>query len=101
MSTGFEFLAQLERSDEGVVFLKRYRAFVAKYPYRGHEERDMYYPRRPEDPMIDYRSLRMLQGTPNPVARENEVNTRRNVVIDEGANNILARPFGALKAEIF
>lgn len=99
-----EFFAQLENSDEGKAVAERYRKFLAQNAHRGHADRDIYYPRRSEDPGLDYRAIKAFLSTDasmDPEDKEAEVNRRREVVTEEVVANIRRKPLGALKAEFF
>jgi pyruvate,water dikinase len=92
---------------EGREFLAAYAAFRDKWSFRGHEDRDMYFARRGEDPWIDYRALKaLLSGADgvddlDPEAREHVVNARRLAAVDEVVANFRRMPFGGLRAELF
>jgi len=101
---GAAFFDQLDHSKEGRAFKEKYDDFVKKRGHRGHADRDMYFPRRCEDPNVDYRTFKVMlttAGMADPHAREEEINRRRAVVADEVADNIRKKPFGGLKAEVF
>jgi pyruvate,water dikinase len=101
---GLEFFSACEQTEEGRRWLADYRAFVAEWGFRGHEDRDVYFPRRCEDPAIDYRSLRALLSGDDSLdieAREAEVNARREVALDTVVTDLRRGPLGGLKAEVF
>jgi pyruvate,water dikinase len=101
---GAAFFAQLEHSKAGRAFKEKYTEFLNKRAHRGHADRDMYFPRRCEDPNVDYRTFKVMlttAGMADPHAREEEINRRREVVAEEVAENIRKKPFGAIKAEVF
>ena len=90
--------------EDGRSYLAEYDSFLAEFGHRGATDRDTYYPRRSEDPNIDYRSLTaMLSVTESqdPLAREQEINARREAVLDDVVARIERRPFGRLRAEAF
>lgn len=97
------FFKALETSEEGRVFLEHYRAFVSEHGHRGHEDRDFGYPRRYEDPGVDYRSFRVLlsrEHDDSPYDLEGKLNARREAVLAEVLDNVRRTPFiGPLKAE--
>jgi rifampicin phosphotransferase len=100
------FFARLEESEDGRAFLAEYRAFIERSGHRGHEDRDIYFPRRADDPSIDYRALRALLSASasderDPVREERRVNQARNARYEEVVANIRRKPLGALKAEAF
>jgi pyruvate,water dikinase len=64
----------------------------------------MYYPRRIEDPTIDYDALRHLSsmdGLVSPEEREEKLNQRREAATAEVVQNLEKKPMGALKLAIF
>ncbi|HJN51068.1 MAG: PEP/pyruvate-binding domain-containing protein [Pseudomonadales bacterium] len=98
------FFEELKNHEEGRAFLERYDDFLEMNFYRGHADRDMYYPRRVEDPSIDYDALRQLAGTEglvSPIEREEKLNERRLAATAEVVANIEKQPMGALKLKIF
>jgi phosphohistidine swiveling domain-containing protein len=98
------FFEALEETEEGRTFLEDYRSFLHAHPHRGHADRDIYYPRRCEDPSIDYRAFGAFlsaDADSDPEAKEHEINLRREGVLDEVANNLRSLPFGSLRAELF
>ena len=102
--TDGEFFAQLAKSEAGRPISERYQKFLAENSHRGHADRDIYYPRRSEDPGLDYRAIKAFLSTDaqmDPEEKEAEVNRRREVVTEEVVANIRRKPLGALKAEVF
>jgi pyruvate,water dikinase len=98
------FFAELEHSPDGREFLADYRAFLDQFGHRGAEERDIIWPRRSEDPSLDYQALRTLlkaDDTVDPAATEEKVNARRRESYREVLANLRSAPFGAVKAEVF
>ena len=101
---GNEFFTALEESAAGQDFLQRYRVFAHANGHRGHAERDIYYPRRLEDPSMDYRAWQTMLSSSealDPEGNEQRVNARRDAVLAEVVDNIKKRPFGFLRAELF
>jgi rifampicin phosphotransferase len=99
-----EFFEALETFDEGGVFLADYAEFLYDSGFRGHADRDMIFPRRVEDPSIDYRNFRSLLSVQSPVRpedREAAVNTRREAAVVRVAAALQQQPFGSLKADGF
>ena len=103
-SEGPEVFTRLEQSEEGRRWLADYRDFLAEYGHRGHTDRDVVYPRRIEDPWIDYRTFKFLLRDDNPVhphEREAQVSRKREATYDTVLENIRRGPLGGLKAEAF
>lgn len=101
---GTEFIEALKGFDEGRAYLARYTKFLYRYGHRGHADRDMYFPRRSEDPLIDYRSITAMLSVANaedPEAKERAVNARRQAVADDVIASIRTKPFGAVRVELF
>ena len=77
-------------------------SFLTTSGHRGHTDRDIYYPRYRDDPAILHRALGAhLKSDIDPVAREVEVNARRDQVRADVERNIRRKPLGALKVEVF
>ena len=99
-----EFFAALQNFEEGREFLVKYATFLTAHGHRGHQDRDIYYKRRVEDPQIDYLAFRALQsaGESNrPEQLEIRLVARRQAATDEVIKNFAAQPLGGIKAEIF
>ncbi|HMN70272.1 MAG TPA: PEP/pyruvate-binding domain-containing protein [Rhodoblastus sp.] len=102
---GPDFFHALGASEEGRDFLSKYAAFVADHGHRGHQDRDIWFPRRSEDPWIDYRSLKTLAMAPkdarSPEENEARLSTRRVARTEAVLAKIRSRPFGEFGAELF
>jgi phosphohistidine swiveling domain-containing protein len=101
--TGAEFFDHLESHEEGRSFLALYSDFISDFGHRGHTDRDIVYPRRSEDPNIDYRSFSLLLRDPNPthpLEREHTVNAKRQAALSEVCANVGQGSFGSLKATL-
>jgi pyruvate,water dikinase len=106
---GAKFFDQIRHVDGGPELLEHYARFIAEYGHRGHSDRDIAFPRRAEDPGLDYNAIKpMLSGVlddgprmPDLEAREQEVSAHRLRVTDEVVAGIRKLPFGGLRAEIF
>lgn len=100
---GADFFKALETSEEGRAFLDSYKKFVAEHGHRGHEDRDFGYPRRYEDPAVDYRNFRVMLSRDHhesPYEQEEKLNDRRQAVLEDVLENVRRTPFiGLLKAE--
>lgn len=99
---GADFFAALEHSDEGRALLARYREFAARYPHRGHDDRDIAYGRRGDDPSVDYQFLQSFLSpaeSADPSVLEEEANRRREATYDDVVRNIERKALGRLKAE--
>ncbi|MCY4513727.1 MAG: PEP-utilizing enzyme [Candidatus Tectomicrobia bacterium] len=101
---GADFPAALQRSERGRGFLGEYRDFLRMYGCRGHQDRDMYFPRRSEDPAIDYRSLKAMlsvEQSQDPEAKEHQTNALREKVLEEIVHNIRKKIFGSVLGKLF
>jgi pyruvate,water dikinase len=100
---GADFFTTLETSQEGRDFLAAYRPWAEEYGHRGEADRDMIYPRRCEDPSLDYASFATFLNSSglDPEKAEADTNSRRQAVYEEVLANIRRKPLGALKAEAF
>ena len=101
---GAAFFEELKNHEEGRGFLARYDEFLETNGCRGHADRDIYYPRRIEDPMIDYQSLRLLatsDGIVSPEEREEKLRQRRETATTEVIENLTNQPTGDMKAAAF
>lgn len=103
-NTNEAFFAACEKFADGSAFLDYYRGFIELYGQRGHPDRDIYFPRRCEDPSIDYSALASMLSTAesvDPEVKERENNTAREAFAETVIEKIRRGPFGSLKAEIF
>src|SRR5205814_7698957 len=94
---GTEFFAQLDGSEEGRAVLARYRSFATQYPHRGHDDRDIAYPRRGDDPTVDYQFLQSFLSAAesvDPALIEGEANRRREAAYDDVVRNIERKALG-------
>lgn len=97
----FEALGEFE---EGRAFLEKYAAFLKAHGHRGHQDRDIYYLRRVEDPSLDYRAFKALHAAGDerrPEEIERELLARREAATNAVVSNLAAKPFGGIKAELF
>jgi pyruvate,water dikinase len=100
---GGAFFAALETSETGRAFLERYETFRREHGHRGHEDRCFGYPRRWEDPAVDYRNFRMLLARDNPESPyelEEKLNRQREEAFADVMRHVRRSPLsGRLKAE--
>jgi pyruvate,water dikinase len=104
-NSGADFFDAIEHEGEGQEFLRQYREFVKVHGHRGSENRDISYPRRSEDPSLDYVALKTLlvavEAGDDPEVQERELNERRETIYADVLANLQAKPLGILKAEAF
>ena len=99
-----DFFAACESSGDGRAFLAYYQDFLELYGQRGQPDRDIYFPRRVEDPSIDYAAISSMLSTAestDPEIKEKENNAVREAFADQVVEKIKRGPLGAVKAEIF
>lgn len=101
---GATFFRELKNHEEGRTFLAQYEEFLDTNGCRGHADRDIYYPRRIEDPMIDYRAFLLLATADtleNPEEREEKLRHRREAATAEVLLNLGMQPMGEMKVAFF
>ena len=101
---GAAFFEELKNHEDGRAFLSQYDEFLEMNGCRGHADRDIYYPRRIEDPGIDYQALRLLataDSIVSPEEREEKLRKRREASTAEVIENLEKHPMGVLKAAAF
>jgi rifampicin phosphotransferase len=103
--SGADFFAELPKSAAGRAFLTRYQAFARDYAYRGHSDRDIYFPRRAEDgAAIDYRLLSAflsVDASHDPAAIEEAALHKKAAAFEEMVTNLRKQRHGFLKVRIF
>lgn len=99
------FFEALEGSEEGRAFLEHYRTtLLGRHGHRGHADRDIWFPRRSEDPSLDYRALKILVSageTPSPEESEHRLIEQRQATTQEVLANLARRPLGRLRGKLF
>lgn len=99
-----DFFRELENVDEGRAWLAKYSEFLKNSGHRGHSDRDIYYPRRIEDPSVDYRAFEAflsVDESHDPEELEERANNRRKEAYAEVLENIGKKSLGFLRAEVF
>ena len=101
--SGADFFTALEQSEEGRAFLAEYRPWLAKRGHRGHADRDSWFPRRADDPMIDYNAFKafMTADGSDPLQLEADLRAKRRAREEEVHASILRQPLGKWKLELF
>jgi rifampicin phosphotransferase len=99
---GAAFFAAVHEADYAAEFAAAYDKFLADHGHRGHQDRDIWYPRRSEDPQIDFQSLRtmVIAGAPSPVENEHRLVEVRLATTEEVLASVRRKPFGSVRAEI-
>lgn len=73
---GVAFFHAAGETEEGRAWPEDYEAFLVENGHRGHEDRDLWYKRRIEDPAVGYRSLKaflLSDSEDDPEVKEREV----------------------------
>jgi pyruvate,water dikinase len=100
---GGEFFTVLDDDPEGRQFLAAYREFLVDFGFRGHSDRDLYHPRRIENPEIDYQNFASLltADSVSPEATFKGLIERRRAAEDDMIASIRRQPLAGLKIEAF
>jgi rifampicin phosphotransferase len=101
---GADFFRALEDHEDGRAFLADYRPWLARRSHRGHADRDAWFPRRGDDPMIDYNAFKALVGTPesiDPLRMEEKLKSKRVAREAEVHQRIRQQTFGLAKLKLF
>jgi phosphohistidine swiveling domain-containing protein len=99
---GSFFDAVSETADERD-FLVAYEHYVAEHGHRGHEDRDIWYPRRFEERAIDVRAFRAVVAAgdpPSPQRNHARQVARREERTQEVLELVAGKPGGFLLAEV-
>jgi pyruvate,water dikinase len=96
------FLDKARMCINGPAFLEKYKEYVRQCGHRGHPDRDIYFHRRADDPMVDLRVIRSLMGTSNPRIQEHRTRERLEETIQHVYDNLASQAsFGLFKAQLF
>ena len=93
----FDFIDQCR---DGPAFKQKYGEHVRARGHRGHPDRDIYFDRRADDPMVDLRLMDALMGTPNPRIQEHRMTEKLEETIRHFIDNIAKQPLGAFKSRL-
>lgn len=99
-----EFFDKLGKLPEGARAAEMYEQILEKHGHRGHADRDFYFPRRLDDPALDYRLLQALlsgDGGFDPQDSEKELRARRTAALEDVTSRLRARPYGWVRVAIF
>ena len=99
---GGAFFITLEASEDGRRVESLINAFLKKSGHRGHADRDIYFPRYADDPMVLYRALEVHHRSKDETHEMHERNTRvRDAVYADVVENLRRKPLGFLRVEAF
>jgi pyruvate,water dikinase len=101
---GAAFFAALEDDEQGREFLVEYRAFVDLHGHRGHADRDFWYDRRAENPVLDYESFRAnlkSDESRSPESTETALIENRERTTDRLLAQLRRQPLGFARAKLF
>ena len=95
------FLNYVEQCIEGPTFSEKYNEHVRRRGHRGHPDRDIYFDRRADDPMVDFRVFGALMGTPDPRIQEHKMRERLEETIQHVYDDLRGQEIGVFKAKLF
>jgi pyruvate,water dikinase len=98
------FAALADAGEEGHALLARYEEFIAEFGHLGSADRDLFHPRRSEDPGLDYRALKLvLQADPKRSPRDLGELQRaaRASTVAAVRDSIAAGPLGGARVAAF
>lgn len=99
-----EFFSRAAELPEGEKLTEMYASMVADHGHRGHADRDLWFPRRADDPGIDYRTITSLlsgDGTRDPEEAEHRLVVAREAATKDVTERLRAQPFGDWKVSAF
>ncbi|SHK95920.1 phosphoenolpyruvate synthase [Pseudonocardia thermophila] len=99
-----EFFARAAEIPEGAAVTELYDELVAEHGHRGHADRDIWFPRRADDPSIDYRSVKSLltsDGSRDPEESERRLAEAREKATKDVIDRLSQQKFGTLKVAAF
>jgi pyruvate,water dikinase len=103
-NAGAAFFEEAAKDNGTSGWIAEYYAFRDKHSHRGHAERDIFHPRRSEDPRIDYNAITAMLSTGeghDPAEVEERANRRREAAFADVMANIGRGPLGKAKAMFF
>lgn len=92
------FFHFLEQCVDGPACRTKYEEHVR---LRGHPDRDVYFDRRADSPMVDLRLFPALMGTPEPRKQEELMRDKLEASIQRVYDNLMTQPMGVFKAKLF
>ena len=96
------FFEYLDQSVDGPAFRAKYEEHVRMRGHRGHPDRDIFFDRRADSPMVDLRIFPALMGTPDPLSQEERMREKLEETIQHVYDNLASQPqFGIFKAKLF
>ncbi|EWT06400.1 hypothetical protein N864_21705 [Intrasporangium chromatireducens Q5-1] len=95
------FFDFLDQSVDGPAFRRKYEEYVAKRGWRGHPDRDIYFDRRADSPLIDLAAWPGMLGDVDPRTNEHQTRARLEATIAHVHDNLAAQANGMLKAQAF
>jgi pyruvate,water dikinase len=91
----------LDQCIDGPAFRTKYEDHVRRRGHRGHPDRDIYFDRRADDPMVDLRVFSALMGTPDPRIQEHKMREQLEETIQHVHDDLLGQDLGVFKAKLF
>lgn len=103
-SDGPTFFAAIKDEPEAAEFRAKYDQMLVDHGHRGQADRDFWFPRRIENPQIDYNAFRAILSSTSdvsPAEQEEKTKAMREASTEEIIANLRKQPLGFLKAELF
>jgi pyruvate,water dikinase len=94
------FFDYIDQCRDGPAFKQKYVEHVRSRGHRGHPDRDIYFDRRADDPMVDLRLMDALMGTTNPRLQEHKMTAKLEDTIRHFIDTIAEQPNGAFKSRL-
>lgn len=95
------FMTFVDQCREGPAFRAAYEEHVEKRGHRGHPDRDIYFARRADDIMVDFRLFQGLMGTTDPRIQEETMREKLEEMIAHVYENLRGQDMGVFKAKLF
>lgn len=95
------FFDYITQCIDGPEFMDLWNEHMRLGGHRGHSDRDIYFDRRLDDPMVDLRLFKGLMGTPDPFVQEQKMCAKLEETIEHVYRNLLDQDNGTFKAEAF
>jgi phosphohistidine swiveling domain-containing protein len=96
------FFQYLDQCVDGPAFRKQYEEHVRLRGHRGHPDRDIYFDRRADSIMVDFRMLPGLMGMPDPLIIEEKMRAKLEETIKHVYDDLKSQPgMGVFKAKLF
>ncbi len=95
------FFDYVEQCVDGPEFKTMWDEHMRLGGHRGHPDRDIYFDRRLDNPLVDLRLFKSLMGTPDPLVQEKKMTAKLEETIEHVYQNLKEQSNGQFKAEAF